>query len=344
MMLYIHIPFCDSKCHYCSFNSYTDILHLKDEYFKALKKQLLHEIKRFEVKKLSTIYIGGGTPSAIPAFYYEELFKILDSFIKSDTEITTEANPNSTTDEWMALMKSFGVNRVSLGVQSFDDKKLKFLGREHSSLQAKNAISTILKHIKNISIDLIYDTSLDSKKLLENDLLTAFSFPLTHISSYSLTIEKGTNFFGKANLTKNDENLIFWFVDMIKDKGFIQYEISNFGKIKSSHNLGYWQGKDYIGVGSGAVGFLKNKRFYPTKNVKNYIKNPLDIEVENLSYQNLKDEKIFLGLRSEVGVETKFLDSKKVDILLSEDKLILKNDRVYNKDYFLADEIALFLT
>ncbi len=343
MLLYIHIPFCDSKCHYCSFNSYTDILHLKENYFKALQKQLLHEIKVFNPNKLSTIYIGGGTPSSVPASLYDKIFKTLSPFITKDTEITTEANPNSLTNEWLSIMKSYGVNRISLGVQSFDDKKLKFLGRNHSSSEAKKAIEIAYKTIKNISIDLIYDTALDNKKLLEADLKTAFSFPLSHISSYSLTIEKGTNFFGKSNLLKGDENLIFWFIDMIKEAGFTQYEISNFGKIKSLHNLGYWKGKDYIGVGSGAVGFLKDKRYYPTKNVKNYITNPLDIKVENLSKQNLKDEKIFLGLRSEVGVKTSFLDKEKVEILHDEKKIILKNNRLFNKDYFLADEIALFL-
>ena len=343
MLLYIHIPFCDSKCYYCSFNSYTDILYLKEEYFKALKKQLLFELKRFNLKKLTSIYIGGGTPSAVNANLYEDIFKTLTPFITSDTEITTEANPNSLTNEWIKDMKSFGVNRVSLGVQSFDDKKLRFLGRNHNSLEAKKAIETSLNYIDNLSIDLIYDTILDNKNLLKNDLKTAFSFPITHLSSYSLTIEKGTTFFKKQNLTKDDQNLSVWFINQIKNSGFLQYEISNFAKKKSIHNLGYWQGKDYIGVGSGAVGFLKNKRFYPTKNVKEYIKNPLKIEVENLTIKNLIDEKIFLGLRSEVGVDIKLLDNKKVKILLDEDKVILKNNRIFNKDYFLADTIALFL-
>ena len=182
---------------------------------------------------------------------------------------------------------------------------------------------------------------------MENDLKKALQFPLTHISSYSLTIEKATTFFGKNSLLKGDDNLIFWFIDKIKSQGFTQYEISNFGKIKSLHNLGYWSGKDYIGVGSGAVGFLKDKRFYTDKNVKSYIKNPLNIEVENLTPKNLKDEKIFLGLRSEVGVWIDIFtkeELKKLSILLKEKKLIKKGNRVFNPNYFLADEISLFLT
>ena len=347
MLLYIHIPFCDSKCHYCSFNSYTDILHLKVEYFKAIKKQLLYELQRFNPTFLETIYIGGGTPSAVEASYYEDIFEILKPFITDKTEITTEANPNSLTIEWLKEMKDFGINRVSLGVQSFDDKKLKFLGRNHDAKTATKALEILSSNIKNFSIDFIYDTVCDTKELLDNDLKKALQFPLTHISSYSLTIEKATTFFGKNSLLKGDDNLIFWFIDKIKSQGFNQYEISNFGKIKSLHNLGYWSGKDYIGVGSGAVGFLKDKRFYTDKNVKSYIKNPLNIEIENLTQKNLKDEKIFLGLRSEVGVEIDIFtkdELEKLSILLKEKKLIKKENRVFNPNYFLADEISLFLT
>jgi len=347
MLLYIHIPFCDSKCHYCSFNSYTDILHLKKEYFKALKKQLYFELKRFKTKKLDSIYIGGGTPSAIEAKYYEDIFMTLQPFITNQTEITTEANPNSLTKEWLKEMLNFGINRVSLGVQSFDDKKLKFLGRNHNGKTAINALETLSSNIKNFSLDFIYDTTCDTKELLLSDLNKALKFPITHISSYSLTIEKGTTFFGKNSLLKGDDNLIFWFIDKIKSQNFTQYEISNFGKIKSKHNLGYWSGKDYLGVGSGAVGFFKDKRFYTNKNVKSYIKDPLEIEIENLTPQNLKDEKIFLGLRSEVGVNLEILDNtqkEKVSLLLHENKIYIKESKIYNKDYFLADEITLFLT
>ncbi|HIO90275.1 MAG TPA: coproporphyrinogen III oxidase family protein [Campylobacterales bacterium] len=346
MLLYLHIPFCDSKCHYCSFNSYTDILDLTQSYMIAMKKQLLFELERFDVKKngIETIFIGGGTPSALPPKEYEEFFKILKPYLMPNIEITTEANPNSASEDWLRGMRELGINRVSFGVQSFDDKKLKFLGREHSSLEAKIAIEKAhMIGIKNISCDLIYDTILDTKELLTSDLDIVFSLPINHLSSYSLTIEKGTNFFGKNNLLTKDENLASWFIDEVKRRGFNQYEISNFGTYKSEHNLGYWTGKEYIGIGSGAVGFLRDKRFYTDRNVKSYIKNPTKIEIENLTQTELKSEKIFLGLRSEIGVDITLLSDKKLQILKETNKIKLIDTIAYNMDYLLSDEIALFL-
>ena len=345
MLLYLHIPFCDSKCFYCSFNSYTYLLHLESEYFKAIIKQLDYELKKFKVEKnsIETIFIGGGTPSTVEPKYYEEFIKTIQPYLKSYTEFTTEANPNSATKEWLKGMKELGVNRVSFGVQSFDSDKLRYLGRNHSKYDAIKAIETAYKiGIKNISLDLIYDTYLDNKELLQKDLDLVFSLPINHLSSYSLTIEKATKFYHDKITPKDDETLSFWFVEEIK-KHFPQYEISNFGTYHSKHNLGYWQLKDYIGIGSGAVGFLKDKRFYPSQNVQTYIKNPLIQKTEQLSYKDIKTEKIFLGLRSKVGVSLDILDSKKVKLLHSENKITIKNNRLYNNNFFLADEIALFL-
>lgn len=346
MLLYLHIPFCDSKCHYCSFNSYSDLIHLSHQYMKSMTSQLKHELERFDVGKnsIETIFIGGGTPSTVLPKEYEEFFKILKPYLQENIEITTEANPNSASKAWLEGMKELGVNRVSFGVQSFESKKLKFLGREHSSYEAIKAIETAhMIGIKNISLDLIYDTILDTEELLTRDIKIAFSLPINHISSYSLTIEKGTNFFGKENLLTKDDNLASWFIEQIKKRGFNQYEISNFGTYKSKHNLGYWEGKDYIGVGSGAVGFLQNKRFYTNKNVKNYINNPTKIDIENLTQTEINSEKIFLGLRSEIGVDTKLLSPDKLQILKETKKIDLINSIAYNKDYLLSDEIALFL-
>jgi len=346
MLLYLHIPFCDSKCHYCSFNSYTDLLHLSKDYMKAITKQLRYELEIFDVQKKSieSVFIGGGTPSTIRPKEYEEFFKILEPYLKYSIEITTEANPNSASLTWIKGMKELGINRISFGVQSFDEKKLKFLGREHSSYEAKSAIEKAhMIGIDNISLDLIYDSVLDSKELLSSDLDIAFSLPINHLSSYSLTIEKGTSFFGQKNLLTKDENLASWFIDEVKKRGFNQYEISNFGTYKSTHNLGYWSGKDYIGVGSGAVGFLHDKRFYSDKNVKNYIKNPTKVDIENLTQSEITNEKIFLGLRSEIGVDIRLFSNNKLQILKETKKIDLINGVAYNKDYLLSDEIALFL-
>jgi oxygen-independent coproporphyrinogen-3 oxidase len=264
-----------------------------------------------------------------------------------NAEITTEANPNSASKYWLEQMKELGVNRVSFGVQSFDKDKLKYLGRNHSEEDAKNAIKNAYKAgIKNISLDLIHGCEHDNKKLLQNDLDIAFSLPINHISSYSLTIEKNTKFY--KNNVKNKEVISEqkWFYNQIIKNGFTQYEISNFGKYRSIHNLGYWKHKDYIGIGAGAVGFLKNKRFYPHKNIEKYIKDPIFFNIENLNEKDLKMEKIFLGLRSIVGFNIDILNKnelKKIEILLDEGKIRHKNNIIFNNDYLLSDEIVLFI-
>jgi len=345
LLLYLHIPFCDSKCFYCSFNSYTDLIHLKKEYMRAIHTQLLYDLERFKVKKesIETIFIGGGTPSTVEPKLYQEFFKTLQPYIKKEAEFTTEANPNSATKEWLKGMKELGVNRISFGVQSFDEQKLKYLGRNHSQKDAINAVKNAFDSgIKNISLDLIYDTHLDTKELLQKDLQTALLLPVNHLSAYSLTIEKATKFFNQKTTSKDDEDLSIWFINTIK-KSFPHYEISNFGTYTSKHNLGYWQLKNYIGIGSGGVGFLNNKRFYPTTNVQNYIKDPLKHKVEKLTQKDIVTEKIFLGLRSIVGVDEKLLNQQKLSLLIKENKLYKKDGKIFNKNFLLADELALFL-
>jgi len=349
MLIYIHIPFCDSKCSYCAFNSYVDKFHLKKDYMNSLLIQLEYELERFKATKNSveSVFIGGGTPSTISPELYRPLFKMIKPYLKENIEITSEANPNSATKEWLEGMKKIGVNRISFGVQSFNDKKLKLLNRSHNAKQAIKAIQDASKvGFKNISLDIIYATLGDTKELLEYDLKTAFNLPINHISAYALTIEEATPFEYKPQMS--DEKLEFtnYLFDNISKHGFEQYEISNFGKYKSIHNLGYWEYKDYIGLGSGAVGKLNLERFYPTTSVEEYILNPLNIKIEELNNEDKKTEQIFLGLRSCVGIKENILndDELKRATLLVEEKKLKKEDKVfYNNDYLLADEISLFL-
>ena len=350
MLLYIHIPFCDSKCSYCAFNSYVDKFHLKQAYMDALLIQLKYEIQKFDVtyRSIETVFIGGGTPSTVAPQQYKPIFELLNPYLKENIEITSEANPNSATYTWLKGMFNLGVNRISFGVQSFNQKKLKLLNRAHDSQEAKMAILNAREiGFKNISLDLIYATFGDTKELLENDLKIAFSLPINHLSAYALTIEEGTPFESKPHMSKETLSLTSWLFNEIAVAGFEQYEISNFGSYRSSHNLGYWKYKNYIGLGSGAVGKLGLQRFYPTTVIEEYIKNPLNIRVEELSPQDKKIEQIFLGLRSCVGIDIKILNSdeqKKATILIDEKKIELKNDKLYNDNYLLADEITLFLT
>ncbi len=350
MLLYIHIPFCDSKCYYCSFNSYVDKFHLKESYMQALLVQLDFELERFCVtpNSIETLFIGGGTPSTVAPKLYKNLFEKLKPYLKKDAEITSEANPNSATKEWLLGMHAIGVNRISFGVQSFHKEKLRLLNRAHTPLQAKEAVLHAKEAgFENISIDLIYATLGDTKALLEEDLNTAFALPINHLSAYALTIEEGTPFASKPQMSNERLKLTTWLFEKIKAFGFEQYEISNFGSYQSKHNLGYWEYKEYIGLGSGAVGKLAHERLYPTSDVEAYINNPLHIRKETLSDEESKLEKIFLGLRSCVGIKQEILSTQelqRVHLLVDEKKLIFQNGTFYNTEYLLADEIALFIS
>jgi len=349
MLVYIHIPYCDSKCYYCNFNSYTSKFNTKTQYMLALEKQLEHELKRFSIvdNRVESIFIGGGTPSTISPKLYERVFSLLNPYFKKNIEITVEANPNSASKDWLEGMFDLEVNRLSFGVQSFNSKKLKALNRAHSSKEAIEAVENAKKvGFKNISIDLIYGLYSDTKELLENDIQIAFDLPINHISTYELTIESGTKFSTTSNIKREDENLGYFIRDEIVKRGFEWYEVSNYGRYKSVHNLGYWRLKNYIGVGAGAVGFLENRRFYPHTDILEYIKEPTYTKIEELSQDDILIEKIFLGLRSEVGIKREILTypmQQRADILVKKGKLKVENGVYKNSNFFLSDELALYI-
>ena len=349
MLLYIHIPYCDSKCHYCSFNSYVDKFDTRKSYMIALKKQLEYELKRFKATKASidTIFIGGGTPSTIQPKLYQPIFDLLKPFIKKNAEITTEANPNSATEIWLEGMYKLGINRISFGVQSFNKEKLKALNRSHSPKDAIRAVKSAKKiGFKHLSIDLIYNYQGDTKELLESDINQAFQLPIDHISAYELTIEGGTKFASTPTVRQEDDELAFFVADKIKAHGFEHYEISNFGTYQSQHNKGYWELKDYMGVGAGAVGFLKDKRYYPTTDIDPYIKEPLNILEEPINSEEILTEKLFLGLRSNIGIKESILNKemkKRANFLVEKEKLTQKEASYFNKNYFISDELVLYI-
>ena len=315
---------------------------------KALLVQLEHELVRFKPseKSIETIFIGGGTPSTVTPELYKPLFDMLRPYIQDGAEITSEANPNSATTMWLEGMKSLGVNRISFGVQSFNDEKLKKLGRAHRAIDASSALLRAKKAgFEHLSLDLIYAVDGDTKELLQHDLKEAFKLPIDHLSAYALTIEEGTPFAATPDVANEKLAITEWFLESIQNR-FASYEISNFGSYHSKHNLGYWKYKDYIGLGSGAVGFLKDTRFYPTQNVQAYIENPLDIQSEVLTLESVTTEKIFLGLRSIVGVNENILSAqelKNAQLLVDEAKLRYSEGTFFNDDYLLSDELALFI-
>jgi len=316
---------------------------------EALKKQLKYELKRFDVQaqSIETIFIGGGTPSTVSPELYQPIFKLLQPFMKKDAEITTEANPNSATNTWLRGMFDLGVNRVSFGVQSFDKEKLKALNRAHSPKQAKEAILTAKEiGFKNLSLDLIYNYQGDTKELLKRDIEQAFELPINHLSAYELTIEGGTKFASTPSVRQENDELAFFVTDEIKKRGFEAYEISNFGSYQSEHNKGYWRLKNYMGVGAGAVGFLDKTRYYPTTDIDLYIKEPLNIHEEHLTDDELLTEKLFLGLRSCIGVKEEILNEsmrKRANFLVEKEKLLKEKEVYKNSNFFIADELVLYI-
>jgi oxygen-independent coproporphyrinogen-3 oxidase len=290
MLLYIHIPFCDSKCHYCSFNSYVDKFDQRERYIDALIIQFNHEIQRLNYPQFETLFIGGGTPTTVSVELYTKLFSTLQPYLTNVKEVTIEANPNSTSKEWLQGIKKLGITRLSFGVQSFNNEKLKYLGRAHKSNDAARAISEAKTvGFNHISLDLIYNTILDSKELLLSDIEQAFSLGIDHLSAYALTIENDTLF--ETNNTQPSTNEFGFFVaSEIEKRGFKQYEISNFGTYESLHNKGYWELKPYVGIGSGAVGFSEYTRYYPNANIEHYIKSPTTYTKEQLSKEDGQSE------------------------------------------------------
>ncbi len=315
----------------------------------ALHTQLHYELERFQVQSntIETVFIGGGTPSTVDPKLYTPIFKLLSSYLKKDAEITTEANPNSASKVWLTGMKDLGVNRISFGVQSFNEEKLRALNRAHNPQQAIDVILHAKElGIQHISLDLIYNYHGDTKALLLNDIKTAFTLPIDHISAYELTIEDGTKFSTTPEIRQENEDLAFFVTQEIERRGFGAYEISNFGTYQSKHNKGYWEIKNYIGAGAGAVGFLKNKRLYPQTSIESYIQNPLNINEELLSKDDLLTEKIFLGLRSNIGIKKCVLPKNMLQraiFLCKENKLRCNSTHFYNKNFFLSDELALYI-
>ena len=340
------MPFCESKCPYCAFGSSDDEFSKVSAYFKALCLDLNFQLKSQNVKEISTIFFGGGTPSAVNAKLYDDIFSILAPLCTPKTEITLEANPNSANLSWLKHIKNLGANRISFGAQSFFEDKLKFLGRIHSKEQIFKAVENAhAAGFKSINLDLIYDTKFDTKKRLLAEVENLKSLAITHLSAYSLILEENTPFAGKKSYKKDSDTLAKFMIEQIQRAGFWQYEISNFGQI-CKHNLGYWQGKNYLGVGAFSVGFKDATRYYAKSSIDAYITQPMHREREILSQSELAREHIFLGLRSIVGVEAGRLNEaqkKRANLLVENEKLLFKNGKFYNPNFLLSDEIALFI-
>lgn len=323
--LYVHIPFCLKKCSYCDFHSTAvepkDIPQL--EYASAVCAELETLIDKYDLhgRKVDTIYFGGGTPSVFEARYLEAILNcIYKKFsVTPDAEITIETNPETLTNSKTHELKN-SFNRLSIGIQSFDDHYLKLLGRNHSSKMACNAIRTAKEiGFKNIGIDLIWGLPGQTLEGVRADLKKAISFNVKHISAYQLTLDlssprkRGSRLHSRGSRLRwndmPDEYLSreMWFLvhDFLTSAGYEHYEISNFARhrFRCRHNENYWHYGEWVGVGSGAVSALNNKRFISTKDIKKYLGLDFDYEVENIAPNTAISEYCFMGLRTSDGIE-----------------------------------------
>lgn len=303
--------------------------------------------KKINELPFKSVYFGGGTPSILDISHFNRIFSEISPYLNADTEVTLEANPSSWSYEKAKALFDMGANRLSLGVQSLDDKKLIFLSRVHDAKAALSAYDASVKAgFLDISIDFMYDTKFDDRAFVKKELQDFLALEPSHMSAYSLTIEDNTPFSKAGVKSRYDAKIAQIVADMLKDSGYEHYEVASFGKKRSKHNLGYWEYRPYTGIGAGAVGFDGRQRFYPSKILEEYIQNPIFTEIEELTKEDIKTEKILLGLRSAVGVDIDELQNKAQEMqMLLQNKLLRTDGKmVYSTDFFLADELALRLS
>jgi len=308
--VYIHIPFCLSKCRYCSFISFNK-LEKKTGYLYSLLKEIDYYYKE---ENLDTIYFGGGTPSL---FSVNELKKILDKFnYSNNTEITIEVNPDSVNFEYLRGFKVVGFNRLSIGSQSFDDEILKIIGRRHNSEQIFQTIDWAKQAgFNNISVDLIYGLPNQTLDIFEKDLDKINTLDIQHVSLYGLKIEEGCYFYNNypENIADEDLQADMYLKAIEKLEKFEHYEISNFAKngCESKHNLNYWKENEYYGFGVAAHGFVDGVRYSNYCTLEEYMDNPISHEFGKfLTEQEQLEESIFLGFRISKGININEINSR----------------------------------
>jgi oxygen-independent coproporphyrinogen-3 oxidase len=357
--LYIHIPFCIEKCLYCDFFSVPYNAQLTENYTDALCKEL--SLKKDLAQSLKAIYIGGGTPSLLPDECFTKLFQCLRNnyHFSTDIEITVETNPGTLDKPKVNTLISTGVNRLSVGVQSFHDNELLFLGRIHNAEEAFRSIDLIIKAgIKNFSIDLMYGIPGQTMDSWKASLAKATELSPSHISTYELTLEENTPLYAiiRSNpIAATDEDLILEMynhtIDYLAGHGYEHYEISNFALpgFKCFHNLNYWNRGEYIGAGAGAHSFVNGVRTKNIADVNKYIdglNSGIIHETESLMItpaESLK-EIIFLGLRKTEGINAKNIPSSTIGDREALEKLIDKSGELINEGYLELNEDSLRLT
>ena len=362
---YVHIPFCTQICYYCDFSK----VFIKNQPVDAYLEHLIQETRSYEIGKLRTLYIGGGTPTALSAqqlaYLLTELPKVMD--LSEVEEFTIEANPGDLDPDKIAVLKESQVNRVSLGVQTFDNKMLKKIGRSHQ----EQDIYDNIRHLKqagfdNISIDLIYALPGQTMDQVKENVAKAIDLDLPHMSLYSLILENHTVFMnrmrrGKLPLPKEEleAEMFEYIIEELEKGGFEHYEISNFSKpgFESRHNLVYWDNAEYYGLGAGASGYVDGIRYKNHGPIRHYLEaveaGKARIIEEHLTLEEKMEEELFLGLRKKTGVSKARFEEKfgvsfdqrygQVVASLTEQGLLVPDDkqvRMTKRGLFLGDTVA----
>ncbi len=306
--VYIHIPFCSTICTYCDFCKRFYDEELCSKYLNALEKEINNNYQNEIIK---TLYIGGGTPSSLSINNLKKLMKIIDIFNKDDNcEITIEVNPENIDEDKLKLMKEHHINRISMGIETINNKFLDYLNRHHNKELIINKINLIKKYFHNINVDLIYAMPKETLDDLEKDINFLINLDVTHISTYSLIINSHTIL--GINKEKNiDEDLDYQMYQLIikklTDNGFHHYEVSNFSKdgYESKHNLTYWLNNHYYGFGLGASGYIDNIRYDNTKNMSDYLNGKYKYNEEKLNLSDQISYELILGFRLIKGINKK---------------------------------------
>lgn len=366
--IYIHIPYCSQACHYCDFHFSTN-LKTRHELVDCLAREINLQKDFLTTKKLDTIYFGGGTPSILTEEELEVIFESISANFHFDkeTEITLEANPEDLTISQLQILKSLGINRLSIGIQSFENRFLQYFNRSHNAEQAVSSVKNAQDiGITNISIDLIYGIPNQSLEHFKLDLTKAIELNTPHISAYCLTIEEDT-VFGKWHKQKKlniaDEALTADQFELLMEKlpasGFEHYEISNFAKqgFESQHNSSYWKQKPYLGIGPGAHSYREGQRQYNVTSNPGYIKgikqNKIPASVELLTAEQKINEFILTQIRTSSGISVLEMKEKynldliknkenQINSLIGQSLMYLNNDALVltNKGKLFADKIT----
>lgn len=345
--LYIHVPFCKSICSYCDFCHKTYNKELVSKWLSRLKK----EFKECNNEQYETIYIGGGTPSCLDEIELEKLLRLIKPHSLKVKEYTIEVNPESLSLNKIILIKKYGINRVSIGVESSNVKLLKLMNRHHTFDDVRNLVNSLkVNKIDNISVDIMYSLPTQTMIDLKQTIKDVLSLDIPHISLYSLTIEDNSVFAKKGYKSLDEEieaDMYEYIVKTLNAAGYIQYEIANFSKngYESKHNLGYWRYEDFRGLSCGSSSKINNIRYDKTRDINYYINNDNVISnIYNLSKEDMMFENIMMSLRTIEGLNIKkFILKYKIDPLVKYKKSISLNEQnlIVNENYLRVKNRAI---